>query len=284
MESSKGFYDKNLRIFYWSDNEDGVAYGDLNFEHIDYYGLCYIKSDNIDLNLNNNTYLFNEPILVAAEPRKKLVYHSSRKNYASLQIQIHPDMFNGVEEKDKILDFFYKLSDSDKIFKLNEPRNSMLNTCIDLIIEGLFAHCGPFSMTSRMNMLISELNLIYESHFKEYIASTDSVAVQVMDYINRHLLDNITSKQVCQKFYISYNTLNSIYNTYSGLNFEKYVTVRRLEISNRLIDSGRHNLREIAKLSGFRNYQTFFEAYKKHFGIAPSQMLKRKNVYWPLKK
>ena len=126
-------------------------------------------------------------------------------------------------------------------------------------------------MHTRTNMLIAEINLIYETHYKGYIASTDSISVQIMDYIERHYLEDITSKKICELFFISYNTLNATIKSFTGKTFWEYVTSLKLSMANKLIESEKYTLTDVAALSGFKSYPSFFQAYKKHFGVSPTR-------------
>lgn len=273
MGFQKVFYDKYLRLYYYCANEndtDIAESGKGNEQHSDYYRLTYFKGDEINIVINGKKCFCNEPVLIVSKPKQNFQCYCKKRPFVLFRMQIHPRMFENIEESDKVLDFFYDFTDEQCILKLDQPQNSELNTCIDFIVEGLFAKCGKFSMVTRVNMLISEINLIFESHYKEYIASTNNLSVQIMDYIERHYLEDITSKTVCEKFYVSYNTMNSIVKSYVNLSFGEFVTSLRLSMASKLIESGHHSLTEIAKLSGFRSYPAFFQAYKKHYGVSPS--------------
>lgn len=287
MSYERYYIEENLRIYYCSieENEEGVVQSRIAIQqHSDYYRLIYVKSDKTTVVFNDSTFVFNEPILITAKPRKFLSYRCDSRPCMEIRMQIHPNVYKNIQDDEKVLDFFYKLIDENSIFKLNEPQNSELNTCLDFIIEGVFAKCGSFAMKTRVNMLVAQLNFIYESQYKEYIASTDNIAVQIMDYIEKHFLENITAKTVSEKFFVSYNTINTIVKTCTEKTFGEFITTLRLEMANRLIESGHHQLSDVAKLSGFRNYPSFFTSYKNHFGIAPSKAFKKDLPYWPLKK
>ena len=170
---------------------------------------------------------------------------------------------------------FFELKDGENVLKLNSPKLTMLVTCLDLIQAALFAKCGRFSIESRVKTLISELSLIYETNYKEYVASTDSISAQVMDYIEKHYLEKVTLQTISDKFYISYNTINSIVKGISGKTFKEYLTILRLDTANTLIKAGYYSLASVAKLSGFPDYSAFIRTYKKYYGFSPSQALKK---------
>ncbi len=103
------------------------------------------------------------------------------------------------------------------------------------------------------------------------------------DYISRHYLEKITLQTISDKFFVSFNTINAIVKQYSGKTFKSYLTSCRLKTANDLLDSGNHSISAIAKLSGFSEYSSFIKAYKKAYGIAPTQKVNKNSTYYPLK-
>lgn len=70
-------------------------------------------------------------------------------------------------------------------------------------------------------------------------------------------------------------TLLTKLKTQAGKSPQEFILVTRLNYSKTLITNGNHDLNEVAKLSGFENKDTFYSAYKKHFGFMPGTIIER---------
>ena len=282
MYYEKNYYDDELTLRFISNDKEEYRTIDEKLEisvskndpNNAYYGIDFIKSEKTKILINKKFYSYNEPILVLKKPKSNLYWNCYKGPYSFLTIRIHPLLFNNIPDIDKTLMCFFELKDGENIFKLNSPKFVTLVTCLDLIQAALFAKCGRFSIESRVKTLISELSLIYETNYKEYVASTDSISAQVLDYIEKHYLEKITLKTISDKFYISFNTINSIVKKLSGKTFKEYLTILRLDTANALIRTRNYPLASVAKLSGFSDYSAFIRTYKKYYGISPSQALK----------
>ncbi|MGN0115777.1 MAG: helix-turn-helix transcriptional regulator, partial [Acutalibacteraceae bacterium] len=168
-----------------------------------------------------------------------------------------------------------------EMFDLSEPQNANLNVFIELLKSALFALNGRFHIETRVNAIISELCMIYESQYKEYIASTDSIPVQILDFINKNFTSNITLDSIKDKFFVSKTTIIAIVKRITGMTFKQYITKLRLNMGKDLIESGNQNAQNAALLCGFNEYSAFYKAYKKMYQMPPSSQIKNKESYYP---
>ncbi|MGN0173161.1 MAG: helix-turn-helix domain-containing protein [Acutalibacteraceae bacterium] len=270
-------YDENIDEFYAT-----APYEDYN-NCKDYYDLIYVNGKETNVIIDKKVYTYSEPVLIIAKPRMNLKWYSAKQPFYRMRMLIHPNAFKNVQENDKVLEFFYKLEGEQHVFKLNLPQFSSLKNYIDSIQAALFARCGRFTMEARVNALISEIELIYEAHYKEYVEATDSVPAQIIDYIDRHYLEKITLQTICDKFFVSVNTVNAIVKKLTGFTFKQYIIDLRLKTANTLIKAENQHITTIAKLSGFSDYSSFIKTYKKHYGIPPSKLMKKSINPFPLR-
>ncbi len=93
---------------------------------------------------------------------------------------------------------------------------------------------------------------------------------QVMDYIESHLGEKITLGDVARNFYISQSTITQTFRNKMGVSFYRCVTQRRLIAAKRLIESGLP-MDHISEHVGFKDYSSFYRAFKQEYGISPRQ-------------
>ena len=78
----------------------------------------------------------------------------------------------------------------------------------------------------------------------------------------------ISLNELSNKFYISESSINLLFKDKMNTSFYKYVTLRRLIQSKRLILEDMP-LEQVALKVGYSDYSTFYRAFKHEYGISP---------------
>lgn len=104
-------------------------------------------------------------------------------------------------------------------------------------------------------------------------SSGDYRVLGIMDYINSHLMEDITVDRIAAACYISRYHLMHLFKGETGYTLFDYITEKRLALARNLLKNGTP-VSEACFGSGFKNYSTFFRAYKKHYHVSPSKAVK----------
>ena len=104
-------------------------------------------------------------------------------------------------------------------------------------------------------------------------ASESSSAIrfvsQIITYLNDHIADSIRLDDLSATFYVSKHHLNKMFRRATGTTVGNYVIHKRVVMAQNLMSQG-HTANGAAAAVGFRDYSSFFRAYKKVLGYAPS--------------
>lgn len=93
---------------------------------------------------------------------------------------------------------------------------------------------------------------------------------QVLDYIESHIGSKISLADISQHFFISQSTITQTFRNKMGVSFYRCVTQRRLIAAKRMIESGQP-MEQISEQVGFKDYSSFYRAFKQEYGISPRQ-------------
>lgn len=93
---------------------------------------------------------------------------------------------------------------------------------------------------------------------------------QVMAYVESNLGEKITLEGTAKQFLVSSSTISQIFHKQMGVSFYRVVTQRRLIAAKTKISIGMA-MEEVAEQVGFRDYSTFYRAFKQEYGISPRQ-------------
>ena len=92
--------------------------------------------------------------------------------------------------------------------------------------------------------------------------------LQILDYINENLAEDITIDKLAAQFYLNRYYLMHFFKEGTGYTIGNYITEKRLLYAKNLVQKGK-TLTEACFESGFKNYSTFSRAFKKAFNTMP---------------
>ncbi len=105
-----------------------------------------------------------------------------------------------------------------------------------------------------------------ESTNKEYNKSLNLA----IDYLNQHLNEPVNLKTIAQVAMISEFHFCRIFKAYIGELIGAYMNRLRMEKTAHLLQISNNTLSEIAEKTAYQSQHSLSKAFKKHFGIAPS--------------
>lgn len=96
---------------------------------------------------------------------------------------------------------------------------------------------------------------------------------EIMGYIESHLAEKITLETTARQFLVSQSTISQTFRQKLGISFYHFVTQRRLIAAKSAILEGQP-MELLCEDIGFSDYSTFYRAFKREYGISPSQYRK----------
>jgi len=91
------------------------------------------------------------------------------------------------------------------------------------------------------------------------------------DFIERHFLEDLTLTNVCREVMLNEFKLKNGFKTLFGTSVIRYVRQLRMDFAQNLLRDNKMTVEEVAGKLGYRYPNHFSVAYKKHFGVVPSE-------------
>ena len=99
-------------------------------------------------------------------------------------------------------------------------------------------------------------------------AGEPGTVLRIIDYLNSHLCEEISLEALAREFFISKYHLCRIFHAQTGASIFTYFNTKRMALARKMIAGG-ETATAAATTLGFRDYSSFYRAYRKQFGESP---------------
>lgn len=94
---------------------------------------------------------------------------------------------------------------------------------------------------------------------------------EILEYIKMHVTEGLLLKQVAQRYYVSYDHLSKLILKQTGLTYRQYVIAMKINMAKHMLENTNMCIEQIAYAVGYRNYISFYHAFKQNEGVCPSE-------------
>lgn len=267
-----GYLNDNFRIFHLMDSEMKT----IDFHYHDFHKILIFLQGNVSYCIEGRTYDLscNDIVFVHAGEVHRPVVHGSP--YERIIIYISKEFLGSYRAPGNDLSLCLERAHELRSHVLRIP--AFHSTRLGSVVRELERsfHTDEYANELYHEILFLEfmvqLNRAAIRNGIEYIADAASnpKIIAVLNYLNTHLTEDINIDQVADAFYLSRYYLMHTFKEETGYTIGSYITTKRLFMARDLIDSGMPATSACFEC-GFKNYSTFFRAYKKNFHTTPKE-------------
>lgn len=98
-----------------------------------------------------------------------------------------------------------------------------------------------------------------------------SYSRKMKDYIERHYMEEITTKDVAASVYLSSRYAHDCFRKGCGCTIFDYITKCRIDEAKRLLAEGENSVLTIACMVGYSGKTSFYLAFKRNVGMSPTE-------------
>lgn len=163
-------------------------------------------------------------------------------------------------------------------FSLASPRNP-IRSAFEALCGGIAAlsNNGTDSTPEAEALLrasITQILLLLTREVPTYTEQEERHTVRrIIEYLNLHLESELSLDAIAKEFYISKYHLCRLFREQTGVTLFTYYNTKRIALAAQMIGEGK-SATSVSLSLGFRDYSTFYRAYKKYIGEAPKRTLK----------
>ena len=153
---------------------------------------------------------------------------------------------------------------------------NFISIFIDKVSENLYIDKEEYMRRASVAENSSELLKIIreiEKIFVESIAAENKEMEDIKQFIKENCGQEISLKNVAEKFAFNYSYLSRLFKEKMGMNFSDYMVLIRIEKAKEYFAKGIYKVDEVAELVGYKSQSYFTDLFKKHNGVTPSQYI-----------
>ncbi len=166
------------------------------------------------------------------------------------------------------------LGDLNPCFETSVLLRESSNFDIVGVLKALLAEKDAFaSHLMRENLFLQIMIMLNRAVMNKTMPAqyyADKQIESIIEYINRHLFEDLSIELLAEKFYISRYYLMHKFKSLTGKTIYAYIQTKRLLHSAQQISAGIPP-KQACFESGYRDYSVFFKAFKKEFGVSPTE-------------
>lgn len=264
---------KDFEIFYYNDTH----FSNVKSHTHDYYEFYFFLQGEIDLMVSEQAFPMKAgdvaliPPGIAhymvnrndATPYRRFIFWVSREYYEQLK-EVSADYSYIITQATEKGHYVYH----------NGPGkfNDLHSRCYHLLEEIHTEHFGKQTKISLcVNDLMLQLNrMAYETLNPVKYTENQSLYISLMQYIEEHPHEDLSLDKLAGLFYVSKFHIAHIFKENLGLSIHQYITKKRLEMCRNALLSG-SNISKTFHTYGFKDYSSFFRAFKKEYGLSPKE-------------
>ena len=220
--------------------------------------------------------------------------------------ELHAHISNGKVANNMLIISFTSKSPAmyffdQKLFTLDEAQKKLLSLFMNEAKVALGEISGDYSNKNPIDFSRSPFGSVQllECYFIEFllvlkrsngesvskVKKTESTLEQgqssiselMIYYLEAHIYENVTLKDLCQKFYMGKTQLCKTFSNHVGKGPIEYFLELKINEAKRLLIEGKNSVSKISDLLGYSSIHAFSRSFKNAVGTAPSEYRKTIN-------
>ena len=273
INNKVGYLNDNFKIFHIRDKKD------IKFEyhHHDFSKIVILIDGDLTYYIEGKAYILKpwDILFVNKNEIHKPVVNPD-KYYERIVIWLNPDFMAKYAQgnNDLLKCFEVAIKNNYNLLRLNMKSIEVIKNLIQDIQT--CNNSNEFGSEILKESLFVQLMVLMNRLFLNSDKNRDIEDIQydktiegVLNYINSNLENDLSIDTIASEFFISKYYLMRKFKNQIGSSIHNYVVQKRLILARSLISEGL-SMSSVCSRCGFNDYSSFVRAFKKVYGVSPS--------------
>lgn len=268
---------RDFEIYYYNDTFQNSHYYNVNSHVHNYYEFYFFLEGNVTMNIEGALHALNpgDVIIIPPNVPHYAILKDKHIPYRRFVFWISIDYCNDLLQLSP--DYVYLMQHArvtkHYIFHYDVIGFNTLQSKVFRLIEEL--HSNRFGRDAKItlcaNDLILQLNRsVYEMEHPKSQHEQQHLYQNLLLFIEDHLDEELTLDRLSEQFFVSKYHIAHVFKENLGISVHQFITKKRLRMCQGAILS-QTTISDIYLKYGFKDYSSFFRAFKKEFGMSPKE-------------
>lgn len=272
----------NTRQYMLSKDFEVYYYSDLHFKAVpehshDYYEFYFFLEGDVSMVIAGKEMSIKPGDLMLMPPgvAHHAIIKDNDKPYRRFVFWISQQYCNDLLTKspDYIYLMQHAITSKEYIYHFDVIEFSALQSRLFTLLDEI--HSDRFGKDAKVALSAEELILqvnrsVYEQKNKQNENESSNTYHSISSYINDHLDEDLTLDSISEHFYLSKYYIAHLFQDNTGISIHRYITKKRLSAISSALRNG-DNITKTFEQYGFKDYSSFFKAFKKEYGMSPKE-------------
>lgn len=261
MYKKQGYLTREFKIFHIKDKTDKT----FDFHYHDFYKIIvFIKGDVVYSIEGKNYELRPMDIVLVGKNEIHKPIINPEVEYERIVLYLSQSFL--IKEPVLLEAFNAEKTSHTNVMRVSDLDFSRLKDALEASFKNM--NSGEFAgeLKGKTNLYKALLILNESVHNNGLLfegrVSYDKRILEVCDYINSHIKEDLSVEALCSKFYISKYYFMHKFKEYTGVTVHSYILEKRILYVSRLVDAG-SKVTAACTEAGFKDYSTYLRARKR---------------------
>ena len=263
----------DFELYYYEDAKQPPV---IQHTH-DYYELYFFFEGNVNYVIQDKTYHLSTGDFLILPPKLSHgpIFLDFCRPYRRFVVWIHPEFFHQIMNQWEDLYQCFRYAISEHCYHYHTGAltfQEIQGRLVQIITEKKSSVC--FHQTEAQLLLASLLvklnRIIYEQNHSIVTKAEVDRYQMICNYIAQNLDSDLSLATLSQQFFLSKYYIAHLFKQTIGISLHQYIIKKRLESIQLAILSGAV-ISDVYLQYGFKDYSSFYRAFKKEFGCSPKE-------------
>ncbi|MBE6002267.1 MAG: helix-turn-helix domain-containing protein [Sarcina sp.] len=265
---------RDFEIYYYSD----TGHYNVDLHTHDYYEFYFYMEGRVDFEIGERRQALKSGdfvIVPPGTPHRAFVEDPSMP-YRRFVFWISSDFAGQLAERlpdfSFLSEYMNKKNHRDIFHCDSITFNGILSKALQLLEE---IHGDRFARDSAIEIRVEDLLLVLCRTVYDHVTPSQKSADshlhhRIIEYINENPEQDISLDNLAEQFFVSKYHIAHTFKEHYGISVHQYLIKRRLSACREAILMN-EKISEVCLAYGFRDYPSFFRAFRKEYGMSPKE-------------
>lgn len=264
---------KDYEICYYNDKNVG---DDEKHTH-SYYEMYFFPEENASVFVEDRIYKLWQGDIVILPPgiSHKIILYEQSESHSYFAFRISSEYYEKLLQMSN--DYAYMMQfireTAQYIYHNTQMEFWDIQSTIFHLLEEI--HGSQYGKETKIFIGICDLflllnRMVYKQNHPQEIKQDQNLYGNIRKYIDDNLEKELSLEYLSGKFLISKYHIAHVFKANTGISIHQYIMKKRLIVCKEAILNN-HSISKEYQMFGFKDYSSFYRAFKKEFGISPKE-------------